>query len=271
MLYASDAWQPAKILRVVKVKDTSTSPLFVETDQGHAVLKYLGNKAGSDALISEYICAELANAIGVETPDYAVVCIDEFEVGPGISVQGGPAFMSRFVDGAFELSPSLLKRLRDPRQITKLIIFDTWIRNADRYSCDHYGDVDIDKPENVLLAKDKRKIRLLAIDHSHAICDETLEDGLGDAWVDETDVYGFFPMFAPYLDRLVAQETLDAVRTIDEGRIRLICERVPQEWGMNQALANSLAQCIAARGERLTDWLLDELFAQYELKFGGGR
>lgn len=271
MLLAQDAWRPTKVLRVVDVKATSTSPLFVETDQGNAVVKYLGNKAGTDALISEYICASLCNIIGVLCPDFAIMKIGDLEVEAGVTVQGGPAFLSRFVDEAYQLSPTLLKRLREPEQMTRLIVFDTWVRNSDRYCKDHYGDVLVDKPENALLIKDKRKMQLLAIDHSHALCDDSLEDGLGDSWVNEAEIYGFFPMFAPYLDRAVAYKALEAIRAIDEACIRLICERVPREWGMNQSLTSSLAQCLVARGARLADWLIDELFAQYELQLGGGR
>jgi len=252
---------------------TSTKPLRVMTNDGPAIVKYMGNQAGPDALICELIGTELANCIGLATPDFAVAHMPALVLPnhPFLRVESGPAFFSKWGDDTTSFSPrsTLLGNLRKPDDIAKLVAFDTWLRNKDRFSApvDHaYGCENFD---NLLLRADKRKVQLLVIDHSHAIAETTLEDELGQGWVDEQKVYGMFPEFVQYVTQRGIQGALAEINKIDVERIERICQEVPRDWGMTHALAQRLSNCIAERSRKLASWLPALLFDQYEMDLEG--
>lgn len=271
-MFAGRNWQPKKIERVTGVLETSTKPLRVITDDGPAIVKYMGNQAGLDALICELIGTELANDIGLVTPDFALADISALELPthPLLGIEPGPAFFSRWEE-ATSLSPrsTLLGNLRHPDDIAKLVTFDTWLRNKDRFEDAADGGYGNENFDNLLLRPDKRKVQLLVIDHTHAIAETTLDDELGQDWVDEQKVYGRFGQFAPFMTRRGVQVALTAISTIDVERIEGICQGVPREWGMTHALAQRLSVCIAERGGKLGSWLPAALFDQYEMNLEG--
>jgi hypothetical protein len=267
-VFAGQNWQPQSIERVTRVIDTSTKPISAVTDDGTAIVKYIGNPQGLEALICELVGTELANCIGLQTPDFAVADIPNLELPghPLLQVASGPAFFSRWEE-AVSLSPKsgLLQKLRRSEDLAKLVVLDTWTRNKDRFSeegVEGYGIVNFD---NVLLRRDKRKVELLVIDHTHAFIETTLDDELGQAWIDEQKVYGLFQQFEPFLTRKSIDDALTAVNKIDLEVIEGICEEVPRAWGMTQALANRLSSCIFERGSKLGTWLPSALFDQYEM------
>lgn len=258
-------WQPTRIERVNKVLATSTKPLLVVTDVGPAIVKYLGNPAGPDALVTELLAAELAACIGLKTPDFAVLRIPEIATAdPHVAVQAGPAFFSRF-EHAESLSPNskLLANLRTPTDIALLVAFDTWIRNKDRFANDPNGDVL--NYDNLLFKADKRKTQLLIIDHSHAFVETSLEDEINDSWATEREVYGLFNEFSAMLTRPDINLALDALCSVASGEIRDICRSVPPQWGLTRSLADLLANSLLERARLMRDWLPDAVFDQMEL------
>jgi hypothetical protein len=271
-VFAGRHWKPTFERVTGVVAATSTKPLRVMTDDGPAIVKYIGNKAGSDALICELIGTELANCIGLTTPDFAVAYMPSLELPTHLflRVESGPAFFSKWED-ATSLSPrsTLLGNLRKPDDIAKLVAFDTWLRNKDRFSDPANQDFGSKNFDNLLLRPDKRKVQLLVIDHSHAIAETTLEDELGQGWVDEQKVYGMFPEFVQYVTRRGIQGALAEINKIDVERIERICQEVPRDWGMTHALAQRLSNCIVERARKLGSWLPALLFDQYEMNLEG--
>lgn len=270
-MFANASWQPTKIERVISVVQTSTRPLHVVTDKGLALVKYMGNRLGEDALICELLGTALARCIGLYTPDFAVVAIKSIEVlDPFITICDGPAFFSKW-EHAVPLSPnsSLLANVRHKDHIAKLVTFDTWVRNKDRFSMDYGGRYENNNFDNVLFKPDKRKTSLLVIDHSHAFTETTLADELDEGWVSEKIVYGLFDEFKPILKANDVQLALEAIRRIDVAKLRAICDAVPREWGMTAALSERLASLITLRAEALCEWLSGALFNQLELNLIG--
>lgn len=273
-MFAGRTWQPSFIERIIKVLDTSTKPLMAVTDEGTAIVKYIGNPAGLDALICEFIGHELANMIGLQTPDFAIANIPRLELpdSPWTRIDPGPAFFSRWEETT-SLSPnsSLLDKLRQREDIAKLVVLDTWLRNKDRFSGsagDGYQTINFD---NVLLRQDKRMVQMLVIDWTHAIAETTLDDELSAAWVDEQKIYGMFPEFIPFLTRKTIQEALESLNEIDPQEIKRLCRKVPTAWGMSGSLAERLSACMIERGEKLKAWLPAALFDQYELNLDQGK
>jgi hypothetical protein len=270
-VYAGIHWQPRIIERVTEIKDTSTKPLVVVTDVGLALVKYMGNRAGLDALICELVGCELANLIGLETPDFALSQIPHIPVpDPFIQVEQGPAFFSRW-EQAIPLSPNskMLKNIRDTSKIALLVVFDTWIRNKDRFSVDYNGEYQNANFDNILFTPDKRKTRLLVIDHTHAFTETTLDDEINHEWVLEREVFGLFDEFKPILNRKDVLSALSTISRIDADTIKTICEDVPRQWGMTSALAQHLSDCLVARANEMQSWLANSIFDQMELNLEG--
>ena len=271
-MFAGQKWQPKHIERVTGVLETSTKPLRVVTDDGPAIVKYMGNQAGLDALVCELVGTELANLVGLVTPDFAVAEMPALDLPthPLLRIEAGPAFFSRWEE-ATSLSPrsTLLGNLRNPGDIAKLVTFDTWLRNKDRFSDPADDGCGNENFDNLLLRPDKRKVQMLVIDHTHAIAETTLDDEIGLDWVEEQRVYGRFSQFAPFLTRRGVQVALAAISRIDVESIEGICQGVPREWGMTHALAQRLSICIAERGAKLGSWLPAALFDQYEMDLEG--
>ncbi|TCM57578.1 hypothetical protein C8J36_102380 [Rhizobium sp. PP-F2F-G48] len=269
VLRAGVNWQPTRIERVNDVLNTSTKPLLVVTDVGLALLKYIGNAQGEDALVAELLAAELAAMIGLITPDFAVKRIPVIPTrNPFVIAQSGPAFFSRW-EPATTLAPNsqLLRSLRDPRDIAKLVVFDTWLRNKDRFSmAGHGGVVNYD---NILIVPDKRKSRLLIIDHSHAFAETTLEDEINADWANEEQVYGLFNEFAPILRRRDVEAAINVICSLAPGDIRDACRSTPIEWGFGRPLADLLSELLIQRAARMQSWLPTAIFDQLELNFEG--
>lgn len=240
------------------------------TDEGAAIVKYIGNPAGADALICELVGSELANMVGLTTPDFAVLDIPGIVLpnNPFVQVVPGPAFFSRWIE-ATSLSPgsTLLKKLRQPDAVAKLVVFDTWLRNKDRFAASRLVGYENINYDNVLLRMDKRMVELVVIDHTHALVETTLEDELGQEWVAERNVYGLFDQFAPILTRKAVDSALALVEQIDLETIQSVCEGVPLEWGMTYGLADRLSSCLVERAKELGKWLPSAIFDQYEMNF----
>lgn len=268
-MWAGQSWKPRKVERVVRVMDSSTRALHVETDDGPAILKYMGNPQGDVALCCELIGTKLANSIGLVTPAFAVMEVPEIRVPdhPLVDVRPGPAFLSRW-EPSVALSPAshpkLLENLRNKDDVSTLVAFDTWVRNKDRFSLSD-GGLGVENRENLLFRQDKRKSQMIVIDHTHALAETTLEDELGDPWVDERIVYGMFPQFEPFINAVAVSRAL--TRICDDGAksAEQICRETPRAWGMTEVLAEQLADCLSRRAFLMRDWLPGSLFRQFEL------
>lgn len=158
------------------------------------------------------------------------------------------------------------QKLRKPDDIAKLVVLDTWLRNKDRFGGDDGDPFGVVNYDNVLLKPDKRMVELLAIDHSHALVETTLDDELDQAWVDEQVVYGRFRQFDHFLTRKTLGSALAAVERIDRTTLRRVCEGVPGAWGMTDGLSERLLTCLDERAQRLGSWLPAAIFDQYELQ-----
>ncbi|WP_332305489.1 HipA family kinase [Rhizobium sp. GR12] len=266
-MLAGTKWRPTRIERISSVLSTSTKPLYVVTDAGMALVKYMGNRQGLDALVSELLAAELAGLVGLCTPDFAVAEISELTTeDPFVTVLPGPAFFSRW-EQASSLAPNsrLLANLRNPSEVALLVVFDTWIRNKDRFADDANGEVL--NYDNILFKADRRKTQLLVIDHSHAFAETSLEDEINDEWAKEQIVYGLFKEFAAMLTRNDVKSALDRLCTIAIDKIEDICAASPPEWGFMNNTAHRLAEALVHRADCMRNWVPDAIFAQQEMKF----
>jgi hypothetical protein len=136
MLACGSSWQPTKVKRVIETLRTSTRVAKVSTDCGIGFLKGMGNPAGLDSLACELVGSELARWFYLVTPAFAMLRADglDIPIEGGGSVQTGPAFISQEIRGSTgDGGDAFISQLQNQDDIAKLIVFDTWIRNGDRF------------------------------------------------------------------------------------------------------------------------------------------
>lgn len=272
MIFAGQTWQPTKLERIVDVLDTSMKPLKVLTDQGIAIVKYMGNVSHNELLLCELVGCEITRSVGLTTPDFAILNLPHMPIPSHfVQVTHGPAFLSRWIESVpFSPQAGHLRNLRDPYHVALLVVLDTWLRNPDRVSARNPHRLNkVELPnenyDNLLIKKDKRKVELIVIDHSHSFVETTLEDGFGDAWVEDSTVYGLFEQFRPLLNYHQVLDAIDSIERIDERVIGTICASVPSEWGMSPSLAEKMTSAIVRRGRALKKWMPEALFDQREM------
>jgi len=135
------AWQPTRIERQeAPALGTSTRATRVLTDTGRGFLKAMGNPEGEHALASEWIGTALADWFGLPTLDYALIDVTpevpiDLTVGKKkLVAKPGPAFITREEEHAWTWSGDAedLKDLENGDVTSRLVLFDTWVRNPDR-------------------------------------------------------------------------------------------------------------------------------------------
>lgn len=262
MLQCGVNWRPSKVLFVRDTISTSTDPLHVETDDGSCIAKYVGNRQGDFTLAAELISAELGLLLGLKIPDFALLTADASELGGATRYRAiAPMFCSRFLSGAlpFVPSPRVLGRLRDRSALAKLVVFDTWLRNSDRFSASGQN------MSNLLILQDKKKLSLWVIDHTHAIVEFETGEELGSDWIEEEMVYGYRAEFLPYLKRSDLLDACRAAAAVDRHQLNEVVGAIPRQWGVGQSLTEELADCLFERAQRLQGWLLAAVLGQHEM------
>lgn len=268
MLRCGDGWQPTRIKRVIEGYETSTRVAKVATDAGNGFLKGMGNPAGELALATELVAGELAAWYGLQVPPFAIVGVLDIEIpmiGRG-NMRFGPGFISREIEGApSDGADIFLKKINNPDDVSKIVFFDTWIRNADRWppeAANLPGNRD-----NLFFTPVDRKFDLVALDHSHCFVETTLADELSSPHLLEDDgVYGNYPEFRPLITAQAVAAAATRLRQIDISIVREIVESIPPEWGVTVGERRGLADLICRRALRVADYLPAKLVAQPSLE-----
>ena len=169
-----DSWQPTAFKMFLAPIETSTGPARILTDAGEAVVKALGNNQGPHALAREFIAVQLANWFELPTFEYAVIELqkdESFPLGQGKTALPGPSFVTKYHSGLQWDGTELgLRAVENCHIITRLVVFDNWILNIDRFPPDpgtrkgNFG--------NVFLSAEgagNGKFRIIVMDHSHCL------------------------------------------------------------------------------------------------------
>jgi len=231
----------------------------IKTDATFAYLKALGNRQGSHALASEFVASSLAKWFGLTVPDFAILDLPAdacFPLPREARTQPGPAFVSRHAAGrTWQGSETELRDLENPTDITRLMVFDTWVRNCDR----HPPDLATRKPNyaNVYLADTDRtgRSRLLAIDHTHCFDGgRDLSERLADIGkMKDEATYGLFPAFAPFIDTGELHWCLSLLRSVTREHVEAIVAQIPPQWQVDAPAAAALVAQIHGRAGFVAD------------------
>ncbi|MGO7300153.1 HipA family kinase [Rhizobium ruizarguesonis] len=260
MLACGNLVCPTEITREIQHFTSSTSPARVATDVGDGFIKSLGNPMGNAALISELVAAELAVWFGLAVPPFAVVHQCDIEII--MRKNGRPMVAPLFFSSAVEGTPRdgtevFLRRLRDKDSVSRLVVFDTWIRNWDRY----YGE-DANSDNLLYSQASVHKYDLVPIDHSNCFIggDPTFPDGPApDHWIEDAGVYGKFPEFDDFITADGITGTLDKLKTLDRNFVTEVVNSVPLAWELGPLARVGLIDFICARATFVVDTLAPKL------------
>lgn len=152
--------QVTEIMR--RLEQGMTRPFLVRAEDD-ALYVAKGRETTQRGLIAEWICAHLAQQLGLPIPAYSLLLVSPELVsalGPEVSALGhGAVFGSLQQSGVQEFAVTQLKRV-DAGQRRMLLAFDWWVENADRSLSPHGG--------NPNLLWNAAKSKLLVIDHNLA-------------------------------------------------------------------------------------------------------
>lgn len=139
-----------------------TRPFLVRAEDD-ALYVAKGRETTQRGLIAEWICAHLAQQLGLPIPAYSLLQVSPALVSALGSEAGalghGAVFGSLQQSGVQEFAITQLKRV-DAAQRRMLLAFDWWVENADRSLSPHGG--------NPNLLWNAAESKLLVIDHNLA-------------------------------------------------------------------------------------------------------
>jgi hypothetical protein len=260
---AAAEWQPSELVRVEAVRETSMRVVLAVTNCGKAYIKPLGgSRYGNHCLACEWVGTRLADWFGLPTLEYALMNLTALDAEmireAGGGAQPGWAFVTRAEERASPWSGGIeeLARLVNADAIPRLVVFDTWTLNWDRYPPrGHRREPNYD---NVLLVKDlgeSGRLRLIAIDHGEcfSIAQELTARVAGIDRIQEDRVFGMFPAFSQFMRQDAVADCAAKLRLVRADEVRDIVHAVPDGCDVPGAAKNALIDLVCGRAAYLAD------------------
>lgn len=269
MLSCGRSWQPTAVNRVIESFESSTCVVRVATDAGTCFIKGMGNPAGNESLAQELVGSELAAALGLRVPPFAIINVVGIQIPlfRGGVLQFGPAFTSQELRGSpADADATFVHRLVNPEHVPLLVAFDTWVRNIDRCPPPDYLDPTPNR-DNLFFTPVRRSFEMVVFDHTHCFVEEDLESGLtGPQFAEDQRVYGAFPEFLPLLSESGLRRACQQIARIDAAVIREIVHSVPAAWGPGRAVRERWIEQIVVRAQRVEGYIFAGLVPQLQMR-----
>ena len=152
-----------QVIEIVRRLDQGMTRPFLVRAEDDALYIAKGRETTQRGLIAEWICAHLAQQLGLSIPMFSLLQVPAelaLAFGPQAGALGhGTVFGSLQASGVQEFAVTQLKRV-DAEQRRRLLAFDWWVENADRSLSPHGGN-----PNLLWRASESQ---LLVIDHNLA-------------------------------------------------------------------------------------------------------
>lgn len=126
---------------VQPLREGGSLPAVVETESGDlVVVKFRGAGQGAKALIAEVIAGLLARALGLPTPELAIVDVPppfgrsepDPEIQDLLRASHGVNVGARYLDGAFNFDPAAAGEFVSSELAARVVWFDAFLTNPDR-------------------------------------------------------------------------------------------------------------------------------------------
>jgi hypothetical protein len=245
----------------------------VETDQGPAFAKFLGNPEGPQALFCDWVGTQAAAWLGLPTFETAIIEVTEAGLvtyADGTRSQAGPAFVAREELGQpWGGTPEELNALENPEALAGLIVLDTWLLNCDRFRPE--GERVKRNTRNVFLTARgaaKGKLRVVAMDHTHCFtCGRNLTPAIrGIDRVQEARPYGHFPEFSSHVTHSAVQAFAVRLAVMDRTAAVRFMAAAPPAWDIREDTRAALVEFLCDRAaflrSRIRTMLVDAAVMQ---------
>jgi hypothetical protein len=207
-----------RVTEIMRRLDQGMTRPFLVRVEDDALYVAKGRETTQRGLIAEWICAHLAQQLGLPLPAFALLRVPPELVsalGPEVAALGhGAVFGSLQQNGVQEFAVTQLKRV-DVEQRRLLLAFDWWVENADRSLSLHGG--------NPNLLWNAAQSKLLVIDHNLAF----------DADFDDTsffETHVFRQEAATLFDDLVCRAETSALLDAALSCFDAAVQDIPPEW-----------------------------------------
>jgi hypothetical protein len=278
-------WKPTTVTRFLNGIPSSARTAIVETDAGTGYLKALGNPEGPNTLACELVGTRLAQWLGLPTLDFALIEVDEIDDIPFYNAAGEPeghalpgmAFVTRKERGeTWGGKQRQLKELMNPKDISRLVVFDTWTLNCDRYGLNKNP---LKRPRinrgNVFLSEEALKgtLCLKAIDHTHCFtCGRPLTSRVADLdTIQDERVFGLFPEFRKYLNRDAVQDSAARLRELERSFAASTMQDIPSSWEVKKGVQEAWVDLIVRRAGFVSERIEAKLWPQKPLDYGADK
>ncbi len=254
-------WQPTTFLRYVRTVKSSSRAALIETDAGAAYLKAVNNPEGVHILACDWLGTRLARRFGLPTFDVAVLELTDLDEIPinGKFAQIGSAFVARAEIGITMGGEKALANVTNTDVLAKIIVFDTWTRNCDRYApgLGKNGKARVNY-DNLFLSEEnaeKGKFILKPIDFGHIInCGRELTPRLADIGnIREERIYGFFPFFKSHVTREQIIQASEELKSVSPQLWQDILAEMPKDWQVGDETKTAIDRFLKDRARFLTE------------------
>jgi hypothetical protein len=250
--------------------------MIVATDVGEAILKAKGNPQGVEALAFDWVGSELGRWFGLVVPECAIASLSDAHIDftNEYALEPGSSFLSRYMTAEpYDGTDNYLEKLAKPTDIARLVVFDTWIRNDDRYPPDGEAYGPSKNLDNLLFSPRLQgrviKYDVVVFDHTHAFSSSGY-DGLSDTTIAKTEgVYGLFPKFEPYIDIGSIRAAVRRLLDVDERVAMTVLNSLPLDWGITTSIRNAWCRLICERAGFVADTIEAQILGQNLLPFEG--
>ena len=236
---------------------------------GPAFIKVLNNPLGPHVLVRELVGTSLARWFGLPTFDFAILELDELDeiiLHNNLRAVPGPAFVTRAVSGhPWGGDPDELRLLDNPEAISRLVVFDTWTRNPDRYPSDLANRGP--HRDNVFLSGEGAqpgRFCLIAMDHTECFASSSQDLSRQIATIErirDEGVYGLFPEFVPFIQVPELHAAVSRLRELDDATLANIIEKIPQAWEVSVQGKRALREFILQRAQYIAETVVDRIQA----------
>jgi len=254
-------WQPTTFLRYVRTVQSSSRTALIETDAGAAYFKAINNPEGIHILFCDWFGTILANRFGLPTFDVAVLELTDLDEIPmnGKLSQTGSSFVARAENGVTMGGEKALESVTNLADLAKIIVFDTWTKNCDRYAPglgkDGKPRINLD---NLFLSEEgaaKGKFILKPIDFGHIItCGRELSPRIADInQIREERIYGFFPFFKSHVSREQIIEESSKLSNINSDIWQDLLQEIPCDWEISEETKSAIDRFLKDRARFLAE------------------
>ena len=244
-------WHPTKIVKIIDNDiSTSTSPVIVLTEKGKGYFKAVENNEGANALARKFVGTALASWFGLSTFAYCLFEFDgqsEMTLNNGKHVNQGTGFMTKKESGSnWDKTTAMLDKIINKDDITRLVCFDTWVRNPDRH-CVHKGKPHTNSTNVFLATAPEKKLILKAMDFTHAFpgCIDNTMDNVKNVY--DVTIYGLFAEFVNFLKKDIAVVACAKLRRVKDQNVRQHIEAIPQSWNIDAETREAWIRFIVKR------------------------